>query len=225
MFEFITSFFSTAAPPPPGPIVTVLIIPADGAPPRIERLATVNVRNDGRGNRFLHYVPDMRVYWGSGFGWECQDIARIDIKDHVVPALNGFYYGFKSFAAALPAHLSLKLKINYPASHEVGGAKGSQIHLVSPTYLNYCFLYIVNVYRRGLLIYITPSSSNICRIIPEATWCRRLPPTALARVPMLLLHVVRTPCRVFLTVKLLVEVHHWSGLALHRILPTIPILI
>jgi len=103
MFEFITSFLSTAAPslvppPPPGPIVTVLIIPANGAPPRIERLATVNVRNDGKGDRFLHYVPDMRAYWRTGFGWECRDLARIDITDHVVPALNGFYYGFKSFA-------------------------------------------------------------------------------------------------------------------------------
>jgi len=65
MFEFITSFLSTAAPsfvPPPGPIVTVLIISANGAPPRIERPAIVNVRNDGNVDRFLHYVPDMRVY-------------------------------------------------------------------------------------------------------------------------------------------------------------------
>jgi hypothetical protein len=101
MFKFITSFLSTAAPslvPPPGPIVTVLIIPANGALPRIERLATVNVRNDGKADRFLHYVPDMRAYWGTDFAWSCRDLARIDITDHVVPALNGFYYGFKSFA-------------------------------------------------------------------------------------------------------------------------------
>ncbi|KAF7915636.1 uncharacterized protein EAE98_010979 [Botrytis deweyae] len=100
MFEFITSFFSTAAPPlfpPSGPTVTVLIIPANGAPPRIERLGTVNVRNDGRIDRFLHYVPDMRPYWKNDFGWSCRDIARIDITNHVVPALNGFYYGFKSY--------------------------------------------------------------------------------------------------------------------------------
>jgi hypothetical protein len=70
MFEFITSFSSTVAPslvPAPGPIMTVLIIPADGTPPRIERLATVNVRNDSKGNRFLYYIPDMRAYWGNGF--------------------------------------------------------------------------------------------------------------------------------------------------------------
>jgi hypothetical protein len=100
MFEFITSFFSTAAPsliPPPGPTVTVLIIPANGAPPRLECLATVNVQNDGKADRFLHYVPDMRPYWRTDFGWSCRDIARIDITDHVVPALNGFYYGFKSY--------------------------------------------------------------------------------------------------------------------------------
>lgn len=101
MFEFITSFLSTAAPslfPPPGPIVTVLIIPANGAPLRIERLVTVNVRNDDKVDRFLHYIPNMRAYWGTGFAWSCRDIARIDITDYVVPSLNGCYYGFKSFA-------------------------------------------------------------------------------------------------------------------------------
>jgi hypothetical protein len=36
----------------------------------------------------------MRAYWVTDFGWS---IARIDITDHVVPALNGFYYSFKSF--------------------------------------------------------------------------------------------------------------------------------
>ena len=55
MFEFIKSFL--VAPlliSLLGPMVTVLIIPADGAPPRIERLATVKVRNDGKGDCFLH---------------------------------------------------------------------------------------------------------------------------------------------------------------------------
>jgi hypothetical protein len=98
MFEFIKSFLVAPSPiSPPGPMVTVLIIPADGAPPRIERVATVNVRNDGKGDHFLHYVPDMRAYWVTDFGWSCRDIARIDITDHVVPALNRFYYSFKSF--------------------------------------------------------------------------------------------------------------------------------
>jgi hypothetical protein len=40
----------------------------------------------------------MRPYWSTDFGWSYRDLARIDITDQVVPALNGFYYGFKSFA-------------------------------------------------------------------------------------------------------------------------------
>jgi hypothetical protein len=44
MFEFIKSFLVAPLPISPlGLIVTVLIILADSAPPRIERLATVNV--------------------------------------------------------------------------------------------------------------------------------------------------------------------------------------
>jgi hypothetical protein len=39
----------------------------------------------------------MRAYWGTGTGWENRDIARIDITNHAVSALNGVYYGFKSF--------------------------------------------------------------------------------------------------------------------------------
>lgn len=58
MFGFIKSLLSTVAPPPPGPIVTVFIISADGTPPRIEHLATLNVEEDGREDRFLH----MRAY-------------------------------------------------------------------------------------------------------------------------------------------------------------------
>jgi hypothetical protein len=95
MFQFITSFFSK--PPASGPPVTVLIIPANGAPPRLERLPTVNVWDEGNVDRFLHYVPDMRAYWGAGPGWRHREIARIDVTDYNVPALNGFYYGFKSF--------------------------------------------------------------------------------------------------------------------------------
>ena len=98
MFGFITSFLTAALPgPPPGPTVTVLIIPADGTTPRIKHLSTVNVHDDGNVDRFLCYVPDMRAYWGTGTGWQFRDIARIDITDHAVPSLNGFYYGFKSF--------------------------------------------------------------------------------------------------------------------------------
>lgn len=83
--------------PAPGPTVTVLIIPADGTRPSIKHLPTINVHNDGNVDRFLHYVPDMRAYWGTGDGWRRRDIARIDITNHAIPALDGFYYGFKSF--------------------------------------------------------------------------------------------------------------------------------
>jgi hypothetical protein len=63
MFEFIKSFLVAPSPiSPPGPIMTVLIILANSALPRIERLATVNVQNNSKGNRFLYYIPDIRTY-------------------------------------------------------------------------------------------------------------------------------------------------------------------
>lgn len=99
MFENISLFLSTAAPSLfPGPEVTVLIVPADGAPPRIERLATIYVHNDGNVDQFLFYVPDMRAYWGTGDGWRHRDLSRFDVTNHAVPSLNGYYYSFKSFA-------------------------------------------------------------------------------------------------------------------------------
>jgi hypothetical protein len=65
MFGLVTSLLSTVSllfATPHGPIVTVLIIPADGTPLRIECLAAVNVQYNDKVDRFLHYGPDMRLY-------------------------------------------------------------------------------------------------------------------------------------------------------------------
>lgn len=82
---------------PPSVTTRVLRVPADGSAPHILLLHTIDISNDGNVDRFLFHVPDTRAFWGQDEGWRYRDVARFDLKIRN-PAVDGVYYGFKSFA-------------------------------------------------------------------------------------------------------------------------------
>lgn len=77
----------------------VLRIPADGSPPDLVRLNTIE--SDDNVDSFLRHIPDFRPYWGTQDGLRWRDIARLEVTDRSPPELNGIYFGWKSFAQDL----------------------------------------------------------------------------------------------------------------------------
>ena len=77
----------------------VLRIPADGSPPHLVQLNTIE--SDDRIDSNLRHVPDFRPYWGEGEGFLCRDIAEVEVRDQSPPVLNGLYFGWKSLALDL----------------------------------------------------------------------------------------------------------------------------
>ncbi|KAI9759663.1 MAG: hypothetical protein M1835_000329 [Candelina submexicana] len=61
-------------PPPPSTTLRALRIPTDGSPPHLLTLTTTAVASAGNVDSFLGRIPDMREFWGSGYGWHWRDI-------------------------------------------------------------------------------------------------------------------------------------------------------
>ena len=73
-------------------------IPADGSAPHLIRLHTTDIRSEGNVDCFLSHIPDFREYWGYREGWKWRELISFTARDQSLPALNGIYFGFKSFA-------------------------------------------------------------------------------------------------------------------------------
>lgn len=76
----------------------VLKIPADGSPPHLIQLNTIDVASEGNVDCFLRHIPDFRPYWGTQEGFRWRDIAQLEVRDQSLLELNGVYIGWKSFA-------------------------------------------------------------------------------------------------------------------------------
>ena len=75
-FQWLIGSITTPAEPTiRTPTVQVLKIPADGSPPQIVKLHTVEIASEGNVDSFLVHIPDFRVYWGKGEGFHWRDIA------------------------------------------------------------------------------------------------------------------------------------------------------
>ncbi|KAL8938111.1 MAG: hypothetical protein Q9216_004068 [Gyalolechia sp. 2 TL-2023] len=77
----------------------VLRIPADGSPPHLLRLKTIET--DDNVDCFMVHIPDFRLYWGKEEGFQYRDIAFLEVIDHSQPELVGKYFAWKSFAMDL----------------------------------------------------------------------------------------------------------------------------
>ncbi|KAG8525710.1 uncharacterized protein KY384_000470 [Bacidia gigantensis] len=95
-FEWLTSIFE---PKVRETNVQVLRIPADGSPPLLIRLNTVETSDNV--DSFLSHIPDFRRYWGDKEGFHWRDIAHLEVMDQSLTELNGAYWGWKSFAMDL----------------------------------------------------------------------------------------------------------------------------
>ena len=82
---------------PPSITTRVLRTPADGSAPHVLQLCTLDVTDDGNADVFPCHVPDTRAFWGQAEGWRYRDLIRFDLQVRN-PAVDGTYYGFKSFA-------------------------------------------------------------------------------------------------------------------------------
>ncbi len=76
----------------------VLKIPADGSPPHLVQLNTIDVTSEGNIDCCQGHIPDFRPYWGTKEGFSWRDIARFEVRDQSLPELNGVYFGWRSFA-------------------------------------------------------------------------------------------------------------------------------
>ncbi|KAI0922223.1 hypothetical protein AcW1_004018 [Taiwanofungus camphoratus] len=98
------------------PSVTIrcIRVPADGSPPHMIVLNTIDIYDEGNVDSFLFHIPDVRAFWGSKTSWRYRDLAMITIENQPSTTLNGCYYGFKSFNMdELPAN-----------KHVSGGIRG-----------------------------------------------------------------------------------------------------
>lgn len=78
----------------------VLRIPADGSPPHLVQLNTIE--SDDNIDCCQRHIPDFRPYWGDGEGFQWRDIIGMEVRDQqAAPELNGVYFGWKSFAMHL----------------------------------------------------------------------------------------------------------------------------
>ena len=76
----------------------VLKIPADGSPPHLVLLNTIDVTSEGNVDSCQGHIPDFRPYWGTKEGFHWRDIVQLEVRDQLLPELNGGYFGWKSFA-------------------------------------------------------------------------------------------------------------------------------
>jgi hypothetical protein len=67
-----------APPSPPSIALTCVRIPANGSPPHLVRLKTINEPH--MTNTFLHRIPDLRSFWRPEHAWERQEVQRLDIQ-------------------------------------------------------------------------------------------------------------------------------------------------
>lgn len=73
----------------------VLRIPADGTPPHLVQLNTIETRDNV--DCFLFHIPDFRPYWGEREGFRRREVAQMEVRGQSLPELNGIYFGWKSF--------------------------------------------------------------------------------------------------------------------------------
>ena len=77
----------------------VLRIPADGSPPHLVELNTINTNDNV--DCFHEHIPDFRPYWGDKEGFRWRDVVQMEVRDQHRSELNGIYWGWKSFALDL----------------------------------------------------------------------------------------------------------------------------
>jgi hypothetical protein len=68
----------TPPPSPPSITLTCVRIPANGSPPHLVRLKTIN--EPQMTNTFLHRIPDLLLFWRPEIAWKWQDAQRLDIQ-------------------------------------------------------------------------------------------------------------------------------------------------
>lgn len=76
----------------------VLKIPADGSPPHLVEMNTIDVASEGNVDSCQGHIPDFRPYWGNKEGFRWRDIMQLEVRDQSLPKLNGVYFGWRSFA-------------------------------------------------------------------------------------------------------------------------------
>jgi hypothetical protein len=67
-----------APPSPPSIALTCVRIPANGSPPHLVRLKTINESH--MTNTLLYRIPDLRSFWRPEHAWERQEVQRLDIQ-------------------------------------------------------------------------------------------------------------------------------------------------
>lgn len=76
----------------------VLKIPADGSPPHLIQLNTIDITAESNVDACQSHIPDFRPYWGTKEGFRWRDIVQLEVRDQSLPELNGVYFGWMSFA-------------------------------------------------------------------------------------------------------------------------------
>ena len=71
----------------------VLKILANGSPPHLVQLNTIDVTSEGNVDSCQGHIPDFRPYWGTKQGCCWRDIARFELREQSLPELNGVYFG------------------------------------------------------------------------------------------------------------------------------------